>query len=232
MIIRLVSGEAFDLPVDFTIDINRVNPFFAEYGEHSIPVTLPATPVNARLLGFSGDIGVGKQQYKFDVSIEDGAFFFSAKMILLSANAEEGYECSFVLNQGKLYAAMQTDKLSNVMDKQYSHLDFGSSEAAMLHLESLARKVQVSDEDIMDIFPVMADRHIINEYKFRTPLTGSVFSANSDRKIEIDGEMTIIPATFSEVAPLTIASIQALWVFGRGLGRARRGTIQGYCFAQ
>lgn len=196
MQIRLISGEAFDLPTDFTIDISRVNPFFAEYGEHSIPVTLPPTPTNTRLLGFPGDIGVGAQRSRYDVSIEDGAFFFTAKMILLSANAEEGYECSFVLNQGKLYAAMQTDKLSNVMDKQYSRLDFGTSEAAMLHLESLARKVQMSDEDIMDIFPVMADRHIINEYKFRTPLTGSVFSANSDRKIEIDGEMTIIPATF------------------------------------
>ncbi|ATR90093.1 hypothetical protein CS544_02615 [Porphyromonas gingivalis] len=196
MQIRLVSGEAFDLPTDFTIDISRVNPFFAEYGEHSIPVTLPPTPTNTRLLGFPGDIGVGAQRSRYDVSLEDGAFFFPAKMVLLSANADEGYECSFVLNLGKLYASMQTDKLSNVVEKQYTRLDFGTAEAAMLYLETIARKAEMSDDDILDVFPVLSDRHILNEYGYSTPSPGFVFSACKERHLQIDGEMTVIPATF------------------------------------
>ncbi len=196
MLIRLVSGEAFDLPADFSVEITRINPFFSELGEHSIPVTLPPTDTNKRLLGFPHDIGVGVIRSSYDVSIEDGAFFFPAKMLLLSANEADGFECSFVLNMGKLYSVMQKDKLSDVVERQYKKLDYGTARAAMLYLESVARKAELTDADIIDIFPILADKQILNEYKFRAPTTGSIFAANVDRKIDIGGQMTVIPACF------------------------------------
>lgn len=196
MTIKLKSGEQLDLPVDFSVEISRINPFFSEYGEHSIPVQLPPSPNNARLLGFPHDVGMGTIKTSFDVTLQDGIFFYPAKMSLLSANESEGYECNFVLNLGQMYSALQADKLSAVVEKQYTRLDYTTAIAAMLHLEDVARKNEMTDEDLIDIFPVLADAHILNEYQETTAHPGRVFAAYRDRTIDIDGQSTVIPAGF------------------------------------
>ena len=53
------NGEAFDLPVNFSIDIEDSNPVFNDRGSQSIPATVPATPHNERLTNFADRIDAG-----------------------------------------------------------------------------------------------------------------------------------------------------------------------------
>lgn len=51
-IIESKSGEAYHLTPGTKLEIERTNLFFNEYGEQSLPVDLPATNRNRRILEY------------------------------------------------------------------------------------------------------------------------------------------------------------------------------------
>ena len=50
-IVHIPTGEAYQLSPDTCLEVERTNLFFNEYGEQTLPVTLPDTPLNRRLTG-------------------------------------------------------------------------------------------------------------------------------------------------------------------------------------
>ena len=54
------SGKAYDLG-DIQLTLSRMNPFFNDYGEQSLPVTLPPTDRNRELLIYPDNMaGISK----------------------------------------------------------------------------------------------------------------------------------------------------------------------------
>lgn len=116
MTIRNHEGQPFDLQADVHIELIRPNPFFSDLAGHSMPIRLPETPTNRRLLSrpdLPGNMpAVGS---RMDVSIEDGGFVFRAVMVLRAYSPDEGYDCNFLLSDGSLYDRMRPLTLDRVM---------------------------------------------------------------------------------------------------------------------
>ena len=112
------DGECFDLSPDTRIEIERTNPFFIEWGEQSLPITLPPTDKNKRLLGQVQYIAERKRIVKIDVYLHEKVFNMKAKMILLSYNENEGFECSLLLNEGSLNNRVQDVSIADVFENE------------------------------------------------------------------------------------------------------------------
>ncbi len=108
------DGERFDLSPDTRIEIERTNPFFIEWGEQSLPISLPATDKNKRLLGQVQHIAGRRRITKVDVYLHEQVFNVRAKMVLLSYNEKEGFECSLLLNEGSLNNRVQDVSIADV----------------------------------------------------------------------------------------------------------------------
>lgn len=69
------SGESYHLDPDTELEIERTNLFFNDYGEQSLPVTLPDTDRNRKLCGYAHlPANRQKQDRDIEVSISEGSF--------------------------------------------------------------------------------------------------------------------------------------------------------------
>jgi hypothetical protein len=149
------SGEAYDLPEDAVLEMERTNPFFNEYGERSLPITLPPSDRNRRLTGYADDMTLThKPAQRVDASIQSGVFFYRCKQAILSGNKKTGIETSFYLGLGSFYEKIRDIKLLTIFaDKT---LAFGSVTSAI----AFVRNLYVSYDSRFACFPAVIDANI------------------------------------------------------------------------
>ena len=143
------DGEQFDLSPDTLIEIERTNPFFIEWGEQSLPITLPPTDKNKRLLGHIQDIACRGKADKTEVYLHEKVFNMKAQMILLSYSPE-GFECSLLLNEGSLNNRVQELDIADVFGDET--LQFPSVNACVDFLRTLMK----TDDERFAIFRIIA----------------------------------------------------------------------------
>jgi hypothetical protein len=149
------SGEAYDLPRDAVLEMERPNPFFNAYGERSLPITLPASARNRRLAEYADDMtGERKPSQRIDAAIQAGVFFYRCKQAILSGNRKKGIETSFYLNLGSFYEKIRDVKLSTIFAGKV--LSFGSVTAAIAFVRSL----YVTYDSRFACFPSVIDSNI------------------------------------------------------------------------
>ena len=132
------DGELFDLSPDTQIEIERTNPFFIEWGEQSLPVMLPSTDKNKRLLGQIQNIASREKSEKIEVYLHEKVFNMKAQMVLLSYNDTEGFECSLLLNEGSLNSRVQDLDIADVFGDET--LRYASVNACVDFLRALMMK--------------------------------------------------------------------------------------------
>ena len=71
-IINTKSGKAYQLVPETQLEIEKTNPFFNDYGEQSLPVSLPDSPYNRDILNFPNVIQRKEKVQLLDASIQDG----------------------------------------------------------------------------------------------------------------------------------------------------------------
>lgn len=109
------TGEAFDMDPGMVLEIDRPNVFFSEMGEQSLPVTLPPTERNFKILGNPETTAKRtKSNNRINVSIRTGVFHITGRMAILSANRKKGVQASFFLNTGAFYEKFKDVKLSEI----------------------------------------------------------------------------------------------------------------------
>lgn len=109
------TGEAFDMDPGMVLEIDRPNVFFSEMGEQSLPVTLPPTERNFKILGNPETTAKRtKSNNRINVSIRTGVFHITGRMAILSANRKTGVQASFFLNTGAFYEKFKDVKLSEI----------------------------------------------------------------------------------------------------------------------
>ena len=87
------TGEIFDIPSDFSLEINITSPIFNNIGSKSVTTSIPRTPNNSRLLGYASRLDIdAKPISKIPVIVYDSTYMRRGMMYLSSAyNTTKGY---------------------------------------------------------------------------------------------------------------------------------------------
>lgn len=186
------SGESYDIDPETNLEMSRTNPFFNEYGEQSLPVTLPPTARNRRLSGFADDpASVTKHNNRVDAVIQEGIFNIKSRQAILSANRKEGIKTTFYLNEGAFFERLKDIQLSEIFKNVV--LTFPSIDSALHYVHVL---MSISDRRLA-CFPIMADNQDGNGYVYINKIdhsreyNGCYRFYNDTTRIETVGENKI-----------------------------------------
>lgn len=150
---RKDNGAVFDIPSDFTFEVNNTSPIFNDIGSKSIPVSLPRTNHNARLLGCAHrtDI-VLKPTGELEVIVSEGSYMRDGMLYLNAAsNTEDSYSVTIAFNEGIMYNKMKSIKLPYLPN--LATMLFESQDKMMEYLNHL---LTYDDPlaDALTIFPI------------------------------------------------------------------------------
>lgn len=158
MIIRdHATGQPYQLSPDTTLQIERTNPFFNDYGEQSLPLDIPDTPLNRQLTGHPGELAnAARPESGRMVDIEDGEYHVRAHRQVLNARRGGNISTSYLLEQSNLYAKIGGKQLIDIFDGQYVHDSNGTSTKDMTLDDRMAflDSLKSHQNPHYDIFPV------------------------------------------------------------------------------
>lgn len=150
------SGQAYELG-DIQLTLSRTNPFFNDYGEQSLPVTLPPTDRNRELLIYPDSMaGISKASQRINATIRHGVFSIPCRQAILSANRKSGIETSFYLNTGAFYEKIKDVPLSTVFEKKV--IKFASVGEAI----SFCRSLFITHDDRFALFQATLESGSLN----------------------------------------------------------------------
>ncbi len=152
-IINLDKREPYQLAPEAKIEVERTNPFFNDYTELTVPMDLPASDHNRRLLGFPDLFGGRAKMVAGDVSIQDGEFHSQCRMAVLSATRKNTIQVSFYLNDGSFYSRIQNVKLKDVFTSQEDTIQFASMDEAIRY----CRGLRSNQDTRLTIFPILVE---------------------------------------------------------------------------
>lgn len=183
------SGEAYDLLPDTEIEITRFNPFFNDLGEQSVPIALPPTDKNMRLLGHPDRLdNAGKVPSRVDAVINSGAYSVVARQAILSARKNESVQTSFYLNEGAFYEKIEDLTLSEIFaDKK---VQFSDVDAAIVFMTGLL----TADDPRFAVFEVLTDNYALNEVY--PAASGAYFYKERETEEVIDDTRVTVPKGF------------------------------------
>jgi hypothetical protein len=152
------SGEEYDLTPGVTLEIERTNPFFNNYGERSLPMTLPPTEKNRRLTDFPDDLaGLKKVSQRIDATIQHNTFFSRCRQAILTGSKRVGIETSFYFNTGAFYEKIKDVSLSTIFENKI--IPFASVDDAI----SFCQNLYVTHDERLACFPVYLEDATLNE---------------------------------------------------------------------
>lgn len=108
-----IGEEVLDLPRDYTLEWNITSPIFNERGSQTVPLTLPATPHNLKLLAHPERIDAAERSDVRDGAFADGIFYRRCKINVLGSSAD-GIEISLGTDESLMYAEWNDRKLREV----------------------------------------------------------------------------------------------------------------------
>ena len=118
-IIHNQSQQAYQLNPDTQVEIEKPNLFFNDYGEQSLPVDLPDTPVNRELTGYP-DMGTNRSKPHKDIecTLVDGGYVMACRQSILSAKRNESISASFYMNDGAFLSKMKNVSLMEIFGEE------------------------------------------------------------------------------------------------------------------
>ena len=118
-IVNLTKGEPYQLSPDTQLSVERTNPFFNDYGEQTVPLDLPASEHNRRLLDFPETFGRREKMKPMEASIQDGEYYAQCRQYVLAATRKGTISTSFYLNDGSFYSRIQKIKLKDIFKDEF-----------------------------------------------------------------------------------------------------------------
>jgi hypothetical protein len=147
--IKKITGEPFDLPTDYSIEVEKNNPLFETKGSQTVPISFPATAVNNKLLEFPFRLDRRKRQSgTIDVVVESGIV---QQRGLLSVNSagDSLISANIGFDESEMYAKFESVKLADMADLPV--VAYHSVDLIMQHLSSVMRGEIETD---YRVFPV------------------------------------------------------------------------------
>ncbi|MDR2684323.1 MAG: hypothetical protein LBB53_02945, partial [Prevotellaceae bacterium] len=115
------TGE-FELPENFAVEMFLNNVMLADAGEQTLPMTLPPTSHNLKLVKWGHRLDSRyKPLYSLNVNISEGVFFQKCRMEIFSISEVEGISCSMYFNNGGFYSEVHK---KNVWDFDWGEITY------------------------------------------------------------------------------------------------------------
>ena len=151
-ITNLSVGEDYNLSPDTKIEVERTNPFFNDYGESTVPLDLPTSARNRRILAFPDTFGGMQKIRPIDVTIQDGEFFAQCRQVILSASSKGKISTAFYLNDGSFYSKIKNVRLKDIFKDEFIPGVSSVSEAI-----EFCRGLRDNKNEKFAIFPILVE---------------------------------------------------------------------------
>lgn len=154
-----INNEPLDLPAGFSVELEDTNPIFNERGSQSVPATVPATPLNERLLAFPARIDTGEDPNKPErvAVVSDGAYVRRGMVNVTTAGKAEGITFNVGFDNSTAYNRWSDKKLSELSTLptiQGEDVGFENGVAGIIdYLSSLYTRPE-PDRDPLAVFPL------------------------------------------------------------------------------
>lgn len=153
------NGE-LELPKDFSFTIHRTNPYLSEEGDVSVPAQLPASSNNKKVLQHLHRIDRhGKYLPKIAATLEIGPSMKHGQLVVDSAHATEGFDCSFAIENSDLYSQHKEKTLKEILEGEKE--TFTDIDGYMDRISDLFEGPS-SQNTPFTIFPVAVSKYIEN----------------------------------------------------------------------
>lgn len=185
-IVNTESGKPYQLLPDTELSIDRTNPFFNEYGEQTLPVSLPDSEYNRNILGQPGMANRKNKVSFFEASIQDGEFFLPCRQAILSVTPDDKIETSFYMNDGSFYSRLENTTIGEVFGEE-TVPGVDSLDQAITFIKNLF----TSDNSEFSVFQVE-----ISEGRFVNVYQNGKLMADEIQTETVDGKVITIPRGF------------------------------------
>lgn len=162
---RVISEEGeFDLPSEFSCRLTRSNVLLSSAGEQTNPITLPPSPNNLKLVGWSDRIdSTFKLITDIDVVVMDRLFVRKCNLGILAApSKKEGVTSTLYFDTGDFYSRVEDTPLSSLAWPTMKHPDFNnvSAEERVSYLVSLLKSEYMTPtaDALFGIVPVLTSQ--------------------------------------------------------------------------
>lgn len=109
------SGSHFDIPTDYSLDLELINPILDDVGSQSAPGTLPFTARNLEMLDFPDRMDRAKKYtIKRNVTLRQGTFIKKATQAVLKANRKEKIVTTFYFDEAIFYEKIKGLNLTSL----------------------------------------------------------------------------------------------------------------------
>lgn len=116
-----------DLGGDFTVQIDEKSPVMNDRGSQTVPVTIPCTSNNAKIIGFAHRLDMGVKPMNEDqaCTVLDGVYKRTGKINIVSAGKKEGVTLNIGFDNSEAYSAWKAKKLNAIAlpVKEYSSVN-------------------------------------------------------------------------------------------------------------
>lgn len=189
--IQTTEGEIFDLHFDTKLSITDNSTFFSDEGTYSLPLQLPYTDNNVRILRFPQLVESRKKlDVSIDVVVRSGVFFKKARMDVLSVRKNDSISVALYLRESIFFNRIKDISLHEIFADK--NLTFTSIDAAIAFMHSLI----TGNDPRFACFQVVTDNYILNE----AGLPGSdgfrVFIKERETTEIIDDKTITVPKGF------------------------------------
>lgn len=203
--IKKLTGEIFDLPPDYIIEAEKINPLFTNKGSKTVPIHFPNTDNNRKLLLNSDRLDrLSRPDETFEVVVETDS---SQQSGLMAINS--GFNAGIGFDESEMYNKMNSMQLRDISDLPSLTLHGNTTDAkitSMLnHLTAVMKEQVTTDYFVFAVILNVETKEgeygrryfdIINEIDLLYPSGVVELAALEARQIYryIDGEEVIIQA--------------------------------------
>lgn len=198
-----INNEPLDLPAGFSVELEDTNPIFNERGSQSVPATVPATPLNERLLAFPARIDTGEDPNKPErvAVVSDGAYVRRGMVNVTTAGKAEGITFNVGFDNSTAYNRWSDKKLSELSTLPTIHgedVGFENGVAGIIDYLSTLYTRPEPDRDPLAVFPLAVGNESIQVDSntkvywevLNAPTTGGGLRTPTNVKRVIDGQVT------------------------------------------
>lgn len=160
----LTKKGALDLSADFSIQIDNKSPINNDEASQSVPVTIPATPKNARITDFPfrPDLAIVPMGGDAPCAIQDGSYRRTGQMHVVSASRKAGITINIGFDNAEAYAKWKSSYMQELPDLPV--IPLGSAAQAAVQLERIMADPDLSDD--MAVFPVLVSATAKNGVRY------------------------------------------------------------------
>lgn len=156
-----------DLTEDFSIQIDNKSPISNDQASQSVPVTIPATPNNAKITGFPFRPDLAEIPMGGDAPcvLQDGSYRRTGQMHVVSASRKDGITINIGFDNAEAYAKWKNSNMQDIPNLPV--VDYSTASNAGAALETLMANPGNSQD--LAVFPVLVSSKVkdtvtYNEY--------------------------------------------------------------------